>query len=126
MTQKPSMHAKIKERLDHVRSMPTTEMRKREILSLERSLAQASKDDAPKPAKRKTASKIKEPVEPKVKPEKPLKEVEHLGTHRRVIVRTKTNRYPEQHQETQQEAKERENRTSSIRSLVDGYHPSHA
>ena len=90
MSPESPLITETKRRLIHLRSMPVTPMRHREILALERVLENAGKP-APKITRERKSSRQEradeEEDEAEAEPTKPLRRVEQGENHRKVILR---------------------------------------
>jgi len=96
--------AEAHDRLQHLRNMPETPMRKREITALERLIeagasgklsSQTEKKSRGRPAKRTREDYLYNEDDVQEKPEKPLRAIERQGEHRRIIIRQTKPETPE-------------------------------
>lgn len=120
MPQANPLIAETERRLIHLRSMPETPMRRREILSLERVLQIAPRQD-PATTKVRRVVKRKETVEeyePEIEDTTPLKRVESIEGRKRIIIRTPRKEEVEPERDPVLEARAEEKRKKDIQALI--------
>lgn|GEM_PF-4452397 len=124
MPSEPSLLSEMQARLEHLRSMPETAPRRRERLSLERAIAEASRNPQreyiggePPPGRRKASFHVNEPEE-----ETPLRRIEHAGGRRRIILRRRADDSSESETQTAAEKRAREHLLRNIRATIGTTH----
>ena len=115
------LRAESARRLAHLRSLPLTEPRKREILSLERILAEAPElaQETPRPrrASQQHAHETSAAEETVVNP--PSKRVEHMAGHKKVTLRvSRPDTHKDEEKDDERDRKERLKNTLSVLGLT--------
>jgi hypothetical protein len=108
------------QRLEHLRNLPGTPMRAREVAALERIIASGAHAPKRKSARasKKEALLDIDDIEDDETPSKPLKEVKNAGTHRRIVLRKDAVRADLAEKEEAAFKKEHKQRIRDIKSTV--------
>jgi hypothetical protein len=122
MPQKNPLIEETQRRLAHLKTMPATDSRRREILALERVLILAPKQAADATKSRRIVRQRERAVEEDDDQEDedkiPLRRVEHTEGRKKVILHTPKKEEPETESERKADERERKERLENTLSLV--------